>query len=279
MNMTDRDRSIPEERDKVRRALEEDLKTTDAVIGLFYGGSVATGTADLYSDLDLRIVVKEEKFKRFVNEKKKLPLRWGRVLFFEDTGSAMPYTIAHYEGFFKVDIFYYRPGDLAPGIWMRDISILHDPEGLIAAVQQQSLQVRWEISEEYAEKWRGKTLAYVHESYRRAMRGEWYYAVQCVDAVRWSIAAGWQMEMGLTPNNPMDWARLEGEKSPLTENQRKMLSHWWMKKRTIEEVDRVLRDMLEVYLPLENTVAGRSGLQVNENETRRVWEMSLQSAD
>jgi hypothetical protein len=40
------------------------------VVGLFLSGSLAAGTADAYSDIDLRVVVKPEKHRWFVEHRR-----------------------------------------------------------------------------------------------------------------------------------------------------------------------------------------------------------------
>ncbi|PYZ98903.1 hypothetical protein CR205_10125 [Alteribacter lacisalsi] len=279
MSLTERDRQIPRKREDLKRALEEDLQRMPGVIGLFYGGSVASGSMDFYSDLDVRVVTEDEAFERVVNKKKIFPDRWGKVLFYEDIGPSAPYTIAHYDGFFKVDVFIYRVSDLQPGIWLKDLEIVYDPSGRLQGIREESIALSTELNQSQVEKWRGKTLAYVHEAYRRAAREEWYYALQCVDAIRWSIAAGWQMEQGMEPNNPLDWAKLEGSRSPLSKEQQQLLAGWWVKERITADVNRVLLEMKEPYISVETVLAKRSGLKVTAEDTRRIWEMAVSEQD
>src|SRR5437762_13995526 len=53
------------------------------VVGLFLSGSLAAGTADAYSDIDLRVVVQPEKHRWFVERRRDIPANWPDFLFNE----------------------------------------------------------------------------------------------------------------------------------------------------------------------------------------------------
>jgi predicted nucleotidyltransferase len=55
------------------------------IAGVFLGGSIAAGTADAYSDIDLRVVVKREKHADFVARRREIPKEWPGFLFNEWT--------------------------------------------------------------------------------------------------------------------------------------------------------------------------------------------------
>ncbi|WP_051314647.1 nucleotidyltransferase domain-containing protein [Alteribacter aurantiacus] len=269
-----RDQQIPIKREIVRERLEKELTNTQGVVGLFYGGSMASGTMDLYSDLDVRVVVEDRHFTLFVGIKKELARKWGHVLFFEDLGDQAPYTIAHYDGFFKVDLFFYKASELEASVWQKDILIVYDPTGIVTAMLDESDRLSYSFTKEDFKRWRGKTLAYVHEAYRRAMRGEWYYAHQCIDSIRWSIANGWLVEKGNVPNAPMDWAKIEGKRSPLSVEQQKRLRKLEHRPDFYHQ-DRLLGELLRAYLPLEKTLSRITESKVNQEETERIWKMAL----
>jgi predicted nucleotidyltransferase len=48
-------------------AIEKDLFNDDDVLAVFYGGSIGSENMDLYSDIDLCIVVLPEKFQEFIS--------------------------------------------------------------------------------------------------------------------------------------------------------------------------------------------------------------------
>ncbi|QKS70322.1 hypothetical protein FLK61_26565 [Paenalkalicoccus suaedae] len=220
-----RDAELPKHRAELMRAIEADLCHDKHVLGVFYGGSIGADNEDLYSDIDLRIVVEDHQFEDYRTNKKERAHRWGSVLFFEDFPYA-PYTIAHFDSFIKVDSFYYKKEDLTPSIWLQEIKIAHDPHDFLQKLQKRSQAITYEPSKVDVEIWRTKFVSYAHELYRRVRRGEFYYALQIIDSMRYSVVLGWLMEAGIRPNSFGDWARLEGERSPLTTEQQRLLVTW-----------------------------------------------------
>ena len=87
----ERDLNLPIHRERLIRAIESDLLDDDDVLAAFYGGSIGNENADLYSDIDLRIVVKNGKIKAYVSNKL-TPRKWGNVLYFEDAHPLSIYT-------------------------------------------------------------------------------------------------------------------------------------------------------------------------------------------
>lgn len=126
----ERDLNLPKHRQKLIEAIEIDLKNDCNVLAVFYGGSIGAQNTDLYSDIDLRLVVKEEVFEEYRLNKKQRAKNWGTVLFFEDYPWAT-HSVAHYDYFIKVDSFYYKMNDMKPSVWLQNIKIVHDPTGLM----------------------------------------------------------------------------------------------------------------------------------------------------
>jgi hypothetical protein len=107
----ERDLQIPKHRQIMLKEIEQDLLRDENVLAVFYGGSIGNQNTDLYSDIDLRIVVKDDVFEEYRLNKKERAKSWGKVLYFEDFPGAS-YSIAHYDTFIKVDTFYYRLKDI-----------------------------------------------------------------------------------------------------------------------------------------------------------------------
>jgi Streptomycin adenylyltransferase len=243
-----RDEELPFQRNKIMRTIEQDLVADKNVIAVFYGGSIGKESTDLYSDIDLRVVVRDAVFEKFRENKKKRAANWGKVLFYEDFPWT-DYSIAHYDSFIKVDTFYYKKKDLQPSIWMQHLKIVYDPEGHVNSIRQQSLQLSYLPSKEEVEIWRTKFFAYVHEFYRRIMRSELSYAKQCLENVIYSMVSGWYMIAGLQPNNFGDWSKVEGKSSPLADWQHMLLSEWRYKTNE-EHMLRILRNILPQFQKL-----------------------------
>jgi predicted nucleotidyltransferase len=53
------------------------------VLGIFLAGSLAAGSADAYSDIDLRIIATAEHHARLVAGRLEWPTHWGELLFNE----------------------------------------------------------------------------------------------------------------------------------------------------------------------------------------------------
>lgn len=222
-----RDGTLWEELKKLRTVITHDLIRDDEVLAIFYGGSIARGNYDLYSDLDLRVVVTKEAYSDYLLNKKERAKAWGNISFFEDRGTDVPYSIAHYTNFLKVDTFYYTPEDLIPSVYFKEeAEIDYDPHELIKNIKKASQNLSYNLSYEELEIWRGKFLGYLHDTYRRVMRDETYYALQNIDWMRWSIVTGWYMEKGYLPNDPGSWSKYEGKRSKLEAWQQNLLESW-----------------------------------------------------
>ncbi len=126
-----RDAGLPQYRSALLSALARDLSSDPKVRGVFVSGSLAAGDEDLYSDIDLRIVVDRQDLKKFVEDKKQRAKRWGEVLFYEDLGPEVAHTVAHYVGFIKIDVFFYALDQMVPSLFHKTMRILHDPSEIL----------------------------------------------------------------------------------------------------------------------------------------------------
>lgn len=266
-----RDLEIPNYRQKLMSVIEADLIKDKNVRAVFYGGSIGKQQTDLYSDIDLRIVVKDEMYEDYRKNKKQRAKSWGNVLFFEDFPWTT-YSIAHYEGFLKVDSFYFKINDLQPSVWLQHIKIIHDATGVLPSLLEKSKRMHYEPTVEEFERWRGKCFAYIHETYRRVMRNERYYALQCLDHLRLSIILAWHMEAGTPPNTFGDWAKLEGPRSFLSESQLMLLEHWHSS-REPRNIMIVLKMMFPEFKRVHNVLCHNFGLPEDPDWVDRLLDM------
>lgn len=222
----ERDLKLPLLLERIHQKILSDLTEDPNVQAFFYGGSIAKGNADLYSDLDLRIVVEDEHFEEYRRNKKERARRWGDVLFYEDFPWAA-HSVAHYTDFVKVDSFYYKKDDLKPSLYVKEeTKIIYDPHKIVERVVHESQTLSYQLTEENFEIWRGKFFAHMHEVYRRVKREEFYYALSSLDMMRWSIAAGWDMEADRNPNQMGVWSKYEGKRSGFDHAQLSLLESW-----------------------------------------------------
>jgi hypothetical protein len=266
----ERDNQLPAIRKQFLERIKEDLCHDSAILALFIVGSVAEQKDDLYSDIDLRAVVPDERLSDWIEEKRERAKQWGDVLFFEEPSLASPYTVIHYANFLKVDWFLYARSEWRPSVWWQNIHILHDPYGIAKETHRQSLQLRYRVKDSEVEEWRRKVLAYLHETYRRVMRGEWYYALKMVDSLRLYVVAGWDMEAGRPPRYG-DWAHAEGERSRFSIWQQQLLAGWYCGRDSAEIMETV-RSMLPELHDLHRRLCRMTGLE----ERREWWQAAIE---
>jgi len=181
------ERSLIAARDQLLETAVRFFSADSAVIGVFLGGSLAAGSADAYSDIDLRVVVTAERHGYYVDQRREIPKQWPGFLFNEWVPGAQ-HCISHFRPFGKIDIFYYDAAALAPSPWYRlPIRNLHDPEGIVADLVERSQGLPFTASDEDLDFSISKGLAAAHETYRRARRGELFYALSLLDELRQHI--------------------------------------------------------------------------------------------
>ena len=223
---THRDSKLPEARQHLMEKVRKDLEQDQDVLAIYLAGSLAKENNDNYSDIDLHTIVKPEKLASFIAGKKERAQRWGNVLFFEGIAST-PVIVSHFDCFVKVDSWYHAAEGIEPSLWLKGMKILYDPNGILKKVQQRSREIVYNITPPEVEFWRTKMLAFIHETYRAAMRGEAYYALANLDSIRWLTASGWYMEMELHFDSPYQvWSKVEGSRTRLSGEQLQLLADW-----------------------------------------------------
>ena len=151
------------------RILKESMayfKSDPATKGIFLAGSLATNGSDAYSDIDLRVVVKDDEINRFVENRLEAPKRWGELLF----NQWLPRThhcVSHFKPFVKMDVFYYGVSEFKPSPWYTlPIQIAYDPEGIVKKLIDQSASLSFEIDIDVIDRIMSRGIACTHEAYR-----------------------------------------------------------------------------------------------------------------
>lgn len=268
-----RDLKIPEYRLNMLKEIEKDLSRDKNVIGIFYGGSIGNQNTDLYSDIDLRIIVTDEVFEEYRLNKKNRAENWGNVLFFEDF-SWTNYSVAHFDNFIKVDTFYYRKEDIQPSVWLKNIKIVRDQEGFIEEICKESKQLSYFPTAQEVQIWRTKFFAYVHEIYRRVNRKEVFYALNCLDNLRLSMVIAWYMDKGLQPNDFGDWSKYEGERSELNSWQIELLEDWHSSRRP-DEILEVLRKVIPEFKKTHKSLCVKVNIEEDSEWVDKIIRMVL----
>ncbi|WP_088103171.1 hypothetical protein [Halalkalibacter urbisdiaboli] len=269
----ERDLKIPKYRQTMLIEIEQDLITDENVLAVFYGGSIGNRNTDIYSDIDLRIVVKDDVFEEYRLNKKERAKNWGKVLYFEDFPWTT-YSVAHYDTFVKVDTFYYKTKDVQPSVWLQNISIVYDKTEFLEDVLKKSNQISYRPSVQEVEIWRTKFFAYVHEAYRRVNRKEMYYALNCLDNLRMSMATAWYMDKGLQPNSFGDWAKYEGVRSELQSWQLSLLADWHSS-REPNDLMSVIKKIIPEFLKIHKSLCEKVEIEENPEWVDEILAMVL----
>ena len=161
-----------------------------------------------------------------------------------------------------MDSFYYKSVDIRPSVWLQKLKIVYDPTGLIQDVLTKSAPLSYRPSVQEIEHWRTKFFAYLHESYRRVMRNEIYYALHNIDCLRLSMITAWYMEAGIQPNTFGDWAKLEGERSKLNDQQLLLLEQWYTS-REPNDILMVMKRIVPEFVEIHRKLCVQYGIEEN----------------
>ncbi len=186
----------------------------------FLGGSLAKRNADEFSDIDFRVVLKEDEAKSefletFLNE------FHPKMAFIETLTSFC--TVVHFSDFVKLDLFVYYPSDLVANVWLKDILILQDNKNILQHLKKESSKMDYFVKEQELETYLNKYTSYLHELYRRSKRKEYNYCEHCTLMMKHILVSLWLIEMGDMPNDLGDWSKYEGSRSSLNLKQKEFI--------------------------------------------------------
>ncbi len=264
-----RDLSLPKYREILLENALKDLTSDPHVLTIYLGGSLARGNFDNYSDIDLHTIVTAEKKADFIKEKRNRASKWGEVLFYEDFHPSSPVIVTHYDSFIKVDSWYHSPEEVVPSIWLKGYEVLYDPHNLITKVINESSNIIYKPSIEEVVFWRGKLLAFIHETYRAVMRDEIYYALSNLDRIRWLVVSGWYMEMEQHLDSPYGvWSKIEGKRSKLHQWQLSLLEIWDCG-RDAKQIMKTIVRMVPEIIRLNKSLSKRVDIEENEGQIKK----------
>ncbi|PLT28909.1 nucleotidyltransferase domain-containing protein [Peribacillus deserti] len=270
-----RDAGLPLHRSKLLAAALEDFSGDPAVLAIYQSGSLAKGNFDSYSDIDLHIIVRPDARAEFIENKRRRSAGWGKVLFYEENSPSAPVIVTHYECFVKVDTWYKTLNEVTPSLWLKGIEALYDPEGIVTKIIEDSENLIYKPSHGDVEFWRGKALAYIHETYRSVMREEIYYALSNLDKLRWLIASGWYMEKEIFLDCSYGvWSKMEGYRSRLEEWQLSLLDSWACG-RNPKEIMKTMASMYPEFFKLNRSLSSKTGIETKEEYYQRIIELAL----
>ncbi len=155
------------------------------VEALYVQGSVAENSADEWSDIDFRVVIKPEFYQQYLSERFSAPKQWGEWVYNEWTARCWV-CVSHFKPFNKIDLLYFKPNELKPSPWFAlPTQVVYDPRGLVQQIILDSHNLEQSLlSIEEIDRLISKGLAYAEEAYRRVMRGELSYAQSLLNSFR-----------------------------------------------------------------------------------------------
>jgi len=157
-----REQRLIDARDQLLAIARQEFESNVDVVGLFVAGSLAAGSHDAYSDIDLRVVVKPEKQQWFIEHRREIPRAWPGFLF-NEWRPGTRHCVSHFRSFVKIDIFYFGENDLQPSPWHAlPITILLDCHGAIQRMVRASEHLEFDVTDEDLDFSISKALAATH---------------------------------------------------------------------------------------------------------------------
>ncbi|WP_208560185.1 nucleotidyltransferase domain-containing protein [Marinilactibacillus kalidii] len=205
-----------DERTRYLEALLQQLKESVDIQAIFLGGSLANGTADDYSDIDLRIIVSDLVDRRSYLEA--FVASQPDILFVENLSRT--YTVVHFKAFFKLDLFAYKKEEVIASTWLNRITIIKDThDQYLAKIKDHSKTLVFEPTQELFNQLMNKYIAYLHEGYRKGQRGAMLFVEQCLLHMKHILLSLYRLLAKQEPNSLGDWSKYEGPHSRFTVEQ------------------------------------------------------------
>lgn len=270
-----RDQELPIYREQLLNRALEDLTSDQNVLAIYLGGSLGRGNYDGFSDIDIHTIVTPESKLAFIKDKQRRSAKWGNALFHEQFSATSPVVVTHYDCFIKVDSWYETLDEVVPSIWIKGLKPIYDPSNLLAPLFAEASEHTFQVKVEDIAFWKNKVLAFLHETYRAAMRNELYYALANVDRVRWLIADGWYMEMDKHLDSSYGvWSKVEGNRSQLHDWQLSLLATWSCG-RDSSEIVNTMASMYPELLRLNMALCQKIGIDDEEEKFKRILSLVL----
>jgi hypothetical protein len=197
--------SAPAVRSQILSRSTEVLGAIPSVDALFLSGSLVEGTADAYSDIDLRVVVQDHGYSDLLSRRSVLPCDWGPFLFHQTVGSN--FTVSYFQSLTKVDVFYYKASDLHPSPWYTlGVMPLLDRTGLLREVVTRSATLRFQAPAPEMVSHAAAAVANLVEGSIRHRRGQGSYAIYLAAAAADQLCT---LEDKLSGRAPIGLSKIE----------------------------------------------------------------------
>lgn len=249
--------NLTEKRQKLLEHLVKKLASNTDVLNIFLGGSLAAGNADAFSDIDLRVVLRDPvKKSEFLS---KFIANCEELAFIET--QAENYAVLHFDSFVKIDVFVYYQKELKPSIWLQKIKILKD-NGFLSNLTTQSASLVYRLTQAEFDGLCHKFYAWVHELYRRNARGERNYSEYCTLMLKNAYANFCTIAAGYQPNSFGDWSKLEGKRSKLTAVEQTFLTE----NTPVKDLEKFLIDLSKLMQSILKEISQKQAVKFDENQ-------------
>ncbi|MBD3253139.1 hypothetical protein GF386_05380 [Candidatus Pacearchaeota archaeon] len=118
----------------------EKLKNMPEIKGVYYDGSTAEQSWDIYSDIDIGIFVKDKDYKKILNKIQKLLSWWGEIKLY-NTGDFGEHYAFVGNDYFKVEIGVNKQSELKPSYEFKNIKIAFDKTGYLTKIYKKSKKI------------------------------------------------------------------------------------------------------------------------------------------
>jgi predicted nucleotidyltransferase len=197
------------ERERVVRSFAAECARDERIVAAFVGGSVARGTADPHSDLDLCVVTTDDRFNDVYEDRRSIVAALGTPLFLEDWQGETPEVFVILDDGSELEMFFVREGEL-PHAAVGPIVPLLDRRGLLVSIDLPAMQPE---PDDLASAARDLLAWFWHDTAHlvtAAARGHRWWAYGQVEALRGQCANVVRLEAGSPPEDEPYWKVDEG---------------------------------------------------------------------
>jgi predicted nucleotidyltransferase len=199
------------DRERVVRSFAAACARDDRIVAAFVGGSVARGTADAHSDLDLCVVTADDRFHDVYDDRGAIVGALGTPLFIEDWAGETPEVFVILDDGSELEMFFIREGELL-GARVGPIVPLLDRRDLLVGVD---LPIARPERDDLASAARDLLAWFWHDTghlVTAAARGHRWWAYGQVEALRGHCVNVVRLEAG-QPSEPEPYWKLDADLS------------------------------------------------------------------
>lgn len=191
--------SLPNHAKILRRTIAV-LFSLESVVGLCVSGSVASGSPDELSDLDLAVVVNDQQFEALWQERFTLEHRVAPVVFRLDLDEVASYsTVVYYTNMVKVHFTFMKLGNLHPHVEYSNAIALFSRHSGVELWLRSCRSVRSSINTAEILHWDERFWFWMLHGVSKLQRGETWAALDALHTLRLIIVGFYEWAHGRIP--------------------------------------------------------------------------------